>query len=73
MFKSLDEMPPAIKAHLRYPQDLFDIQASMYQQYHMTESQIFYNKEDLWAVANEKFDGKVQPMESFYANYETAG
>jgi len=73
MFKNLDEMPESIKSHLRYPQDLFDIQASMYQQYHMTESQIFYNKEDLWTIANDKYDGKVQPMESFYAIMKLPG
>lgn len=73
MFKSIDEMPPSIKTHLRYPQDLFDIQANIYQQYHMTESQIFYNKEDLWAVANEKYEGKVQPMESFYGIMKLPG
>jgi uncharacterized membrane protein (UPF0182 family) len=66
MFKDLDEMPQSVQVHLRYPQDLFDIQSKIYQQYHMTEPQIFYNKEDLWTIANEKFDSKVQLMESFY-------
>ena len=73
MFKNLDEMPKSIKVHLRYPQDLFDIQSRIYQQYHMTEPQIFYNKEDLWTIANEKFDTKVQLMESFYAIMKLPG
>ena len=73
LFRNLDEMPESLRAHLRYPQDLFDVQAKMYQQYHMTESQIFYNKEDLWTIANEKYDGKIQPMESFYAIMKLPG
>jgi len=73
LFKNLDEMPEEIKKHLRYPQDLFDIQAKIYQQYHMIEAQIFYNKEDLWTIANEKFEGKVKPMESFYAIMKLPG
>jgi uncharacterized protein len=66
LFFPISEMPQSIKEHLRYPQDLFDIQSKMYQAYHMTDGQVFYNKEDLWTIANEKFTGKVQPMESYY-------
>lgn len=73
LFKNIEEMPNEIRAHLRYPQDLFDIQAQIYQQYHMTEAQIFYNKEDLWTIANEKFEGKIKPMESFYAIMKLPG
>ena len=39
----------------------------------MIEAQIFYNKEDLWTIANEKFEGKVKPMESFYAIMKLPG
>jgi hypothetical protein len=66
LFRPFDEMPQSIRSHLRYPQDLFDIQAKMYQAYHMIDGQVFYNKEDLWTIANEKYSGKVQPMESYY-------
>jgi hypothetical protein len=43
-------MPADILAHLRYPQMLFGIQAAVYSVYHMTDPQVFYNKEDLWRV-----------------------
>jgi uncharacterized protein len=66
LFKPIEEMPQNLRSHIRYPQDLFDIQANMYQTYHMLDGQVFYNKEDLWTIANEKFGGKVQPMESYY-------
>ena len=73
MFKELEEMPESIQTHLRYPQDLFDIQSRIYQQYHMTDPQIFYNKEDLWTIANEKLDTKIQMMESFYGIMKLPG
>ena len=48
LFRSGDEMPPALRPHLRYPEDLFDTQARQFLAYHMTDPRIFYNKEDLW-------------------------
>ena len=50
LFKPLSGMPADILAHLRYPQMLFGIQAAVYSVYHMTDPQVFYNKEDLWRV-----------------------
>ena len=44
-------MPDAIKAHLRYPQDLFRAQTDQYRAYHMTNPTTFYNKADLWEVS----------------------
>ncbi len=67
LFRRLDEMPAALREHIRYPQDLFDIQANVYETYHMTEPQVFYNKEDLWNIANEKLQESVVKMESYYA------
>ncbi len=49
-FRSMDEMPEGLRAHLRYPPDFFDIQASMYRTYHMQDPTVFYNREDLWEV-----------------------
>jgi hypothetical protein len=55
-----------LKTHLRYPQDLFAIQATQYQTFHMTDPQVFYNREDLWVPPQEKFNGKVGPMDPYY-------
>ena len=41
-------MPPDLKKHIRYPEDLFLVQAQMYQAYHMDAPEVFYNREDLW-------------------------
>jgi len=59
-------MPAGLKRLIRYPQDLFMIQAKMYATYHMREPQVFYNKEDLWETPLEIFDQASQPMEPYY-------
>ena len=59
-------MPEALRVHLRYPEDLFTIQASVYQTYHMRDPQVFYNKEDLWTKPKEIYAGTRQVMEPYY-------
>ncbi|MGA1863870.1 MAG: UPF0182 family protein [bacterium] len=54
LFKPFSEMPEDLKAHIRYPRDLFEIQAKMYRAYHMKDPQVFYNKEDLWDLPLQK-------------------
>ncbi|MEJ2740180.1 MAG: UPF0182 family protein, partial [Dehalococcoidia bacterium] len=66
MFMPMDQMPEFIRAHLRYPEDLFNIQTSVYQSYHMKDARVFYNKEDLWALPKEIYAGKEQLMEPYY-------
>lgn len=66
LLTSMDDMPEGLKAHLRYPQNLFDIQAEVYRVYHMTDTDVFYQEEDLWDISNEIYDGEAQQMESNY-------
>ena len=67
-FKPLAEMPEELRAHLRYPVDIFNIQTKVYSTYHMDEPQIFYNKEDQWEVASlQESDGKSKTMSPYYA------
>ena len=60
-------MPPDLRAHIRYPQDLFAIQAAKYAVYHMTDPSVFYSKEDLWRVATRSSNGSSAPMNPYYA------
>src|SRR3974390_1600639 len=48
LFKPFAAMPPGLQKHIRYPEDLFLIQARLYQTYHMETADVFYNREDLW-------------------------
>jgi len=52
IFRPGEEMPEAIKAHIRYPEDLFSKQTVLYTKYHMDNPQDFYNQEDLWTFPN---------------------
>ncbi|MEE8419547.1 MAG: UPF0182 family protein, partial [Dehalococcoidales bacterium] len=74
LFVSMDLIPESLRAHLRYPEDMFSIQATVYQTYHMRDARVFYNKEDLWAVPNEVYFGnQQQPMDPYYVIMKLPG
>ena len=66
LFKSMDQMPEALRAHLRYPEDIFALQTAMYSTFHMTNPAVFYNKEDQWEVPAIDVAGVAKPMEPYY-------
>jgi uncharacterized membrane protein (UPF0182 family) len=53
LFKDASAMPPDLRKHVRYPELLLKLQAAAYGLYHMSDPQVFYNREDLWTVASE--------------------
>jgi len=53
LFQNAAAMPATLRKHVRYPELLLKLQASVYGLYHMTEPEVFYNREDLWTVASE--------------------
>jgi uncharacterized protein len=53
LFKDSSAMPADLRRHVRYPEDLFKVQSEVYGLYHMTNPQVFFNREDLWTVATE--------------------
>lgn len=65
LFQPLDAMPADLKAHIRYPETLFAIQAQMYATYHMRSPQVFYNKEDLWNTSRRGAEKEVS-IEPYY-------
>lgn len=60
LFKSMDDIPDNIKKHIRYPQTIFDVQAKIYETYHMKNTEVFYNKEDKWEVAKKSKNSQSQ-------------
>ncbi|MBI3989099.1 MAG: UPF0182 family protein, partial [candidate division NC10 bacterium] len=66
LLKPLEEMPKDLQAHIRYPVDLFTIQARMFAIYHMRDPQVFYNKEDLWGIPTKVEGGREAGMEPYY-------
>ncbi|ASC71289.1 hypothetical protein XM38_022410 [Halomicronema hongdechloris C2206] len=66
MFHPLADIPPTLRSHLRYPQDLFQVQADQLMTYHMTDPQVFYNREDQWRAPNEIYADEAQRVEPYY-------
>jgi uncharacterized protein len=63
LVKPKSEMPPTIRAHIRYPQDLFDVQRGLLAQYHITDPVDSYNGKGKWQVPDDPFNagGVAQP------------
>jgi len=66
VFQPLSAMPKDLRSHLRYPVDLFQIQSERLMTYHMTDAQVFYNREDQWQIPNEVYGDKPRLVEPYY-------
>jgi len=66
MFKPLEAMPAKLRQHIRYPEDLFSIQSEQLLTYHMTDPQVFYNREDQWQIPTEIYGSQPKPVEPYY-------
>jgi len=66
LFKPFADMPAGLQKHIRYPEDLFLIQARLYQVYHMEAADVFYNREDLWQFPRQPGGGGTAMMVPYY-------
>ena len=66
LFKPFDSMPPDLQRHVRYPEDLFLIQAQTYRAYHMNAPEVFYNREDLWQFPRQPTGANGARMDPYY-------
>lgn len=66
MFRPLEKMPEPLRRHIRYPQDLFQVQSDQLMTYHMTDPQVFYNREDQWRAPNEIYANQPQQVTPYY-------
>jgi uncharacterized protein len=76
MFTPLDQAPPELQQHFRYPENLFQVQAAQFTNYHVTDPQTFYGKQDFWQVpadptlstGTDAFGGAAssEPMRPYY-------
>jgi uncharacterized membrane protein (UPF0182 family) len=73
LLKPLSAMPAGLRAHVRYPEGIFQIQSSVYATYHMTNPAVFYNKEDQWEVPAVDSGGETRRMEPYYAMMKLPG
>lgn len=68
LFRPFDQMPVELRSHIRYPEDLFQVQSEIYRAYHMTDPRTFYNKEDLWDIPREVLNqsGQTEAVQPYY-------
>jgi hypothetical protein len=67
LFKPLSEFPAALRPHIRWPEEIFNVQVRAFARYHVTNTQSFYNKDDLWTVPVNPAGATQQlPPEAYY-------
>ena len=71
LFRDADAMPTGLRKHVRYPELLLSLQAEVYGLYHMSDPDVFYNREDLWSVASEvaMAEGGGQTTQTMQPNF----
>ena len=63
----LSEVPPGIKAHFRYPEDIFQLQTQVLTIYHVTDPVLFLDNGDAWSIANERdLQGNKAKIKPYY-------
>ncbi len=74
LFHPMSDMPAGLRAHVRYPEDIFAMQSSVYATYHMTNPAVFYNKEDQWQVPTvDALERAAQPIQPYYTIMKLPG
>jgi uncharacterized protein len=73
LFKDSSAMPANLRRHVRYPEDLFTVQAEMYGTYHMTNPTTFYNREDRWEVPHELYLNNEVEVQPYYVMAQMPG
>ncbi len=83
LFTPGSEAPPEIRAHFRYPEDLMTVQATQFANYHVQNAQVFYGKQDFWALPGDpqvpiserekKAGKKPPPLRPYYVQMRLPG
>lgn len=66
LFSPGDKVPAEVRAHFRYPENMFLVQADIYRTYHMKDPDVFYNREDQWAIPTIGSANGSQQMQPYY-------
>jgi uncharacterized membrane protein (UPF0182 family) len=73
LFQPLSAMPEDLRTRLRYPQQIFALQAAMFATFHMVNPAVFYNREDQWEVPTFDVGGQPAPMHPYYTIMKLPG
>ena len=66
LFKDASKMPEDIKEHVRYPKGIFETQMQIYSEYHMTDPEVFYQREDVWQFPKTFVGRKTSEIRPYY-------
>jgi uncharacterized membrane protein (UPF0182 family) len=66
VFRPISEMPADLAAHIRVPEEGFNVQTRMYGRYHVTDAGTFYQNNDQWTVPERKESDQSLPNEAYY-------
>jgi uncharacterized membrane protein (UPF0182 family) len=66
LFTLMEDASPDLQAHFRYPENLFQVQSAQYANYHVTDPDVFYGKQDFWQVPTDPTLGVEQPLRPYY-------
>jgi uncharacterized membrane protein (UPF0182 family) len=75
MFQPIDAMPPGLRAHVRVPVDIFNVQVEIYATYHITDPKVFFTREDVWQIptAQNSPSSAPTPVEPYYVLFRLPG
>lgn len=73
LFRPKEDMPAALRAHVRYPEAMLLMQGRVFSKYHMIDPVVFYNQEDLWIQATEKYFDEIRPVDPYYVMWQGPG
>jgi uncharacterized membrane protein (UPF0182 family) len=73
LLSPFSEMPEDIRRHIRYPVDLLTVKAELFNTYHMEDVQAFYQREDVWQFATERYREKFQAVIPYYVMIKFPG
>lgn len=64
--KSEDQIPDELRAHFRYPEDLFEVQRSLLAKYHVDEPREFFTTNAFWSVPSDPTNDANATQPPFY-------
>lgn len=70
MFVPMEQMDPQLKAHMRVPKNIFEVMSKMYLTFHATDPNVFYNREDKWAIPTETYQNQETEMKPLYFTFK---
>ncbi len=75
MFRPIESMPAGMRAHLRVPEGLFNVQVDIYATYHITDPKVFFSREDVWDIptAQTSPTGQALPVQPYYVLFRLPG